>query len=126
MKSNFENLDVWKKSCRLTVMLHELLKGTGSFWIIEQILRSALSIPSNIAEGCDRNSNADFRRFLNIAKGSSAELRTQIYIAIQIGLIDKENGEELISITKMLQALKNSLAVKPITRSTTSEQADNQ
>jgi len=77
MKSNFENLDVWKKSCRLTVKLHELLEGTKSFWIKEQILRSELSIPSNIAEGCDRNSNSDFRRFLNIAKGSAAELRTQ-------------------------------------------------
>lgn len=113
MNSNFENLDVWKKSCRLTVELHELLKGKGSFWIIDQILRSALSIPSNIAEGCDRNGNAEFRRFLSIAKGSAAELRTQIYIAIQIGLVDKENGkiilEELVSMTKMLQALKNSL-----------------
>ena len=122
MKSNFENLDVWKKSCRLTVNLHELLKETNSFWIKDQILRSALSIPSNIAEGCDRNSTAEFRRFVNIAKGSAAELRTQIYIAIQIGIIDKENGkiiiDELISLTKMLQALKNSLADKPIVRST--------
>jgi len=113
MKSNFENLDVWKKSCRLTVKLSELLGETKAFWIKEQILRSALSIPSNIAEGCDRNSNAEFRRFLNIAKGSAAELRTQIYIAIQIGLIDKENRkiiiDELISLTKMLQSLKNSL-----------------
>ena len=128
MKSNFENLDVWKKSCRLTVKLSELLGETKAFWIKEQILRSALSIPSNIAEGCDRNSNAEFRRFLNIAKGSAAELRTQIYIAIQIGLIDKENGkiiiDELISLTKMLQALKNSLNDKPITRSTSSGQAD--
>jgi len=129
MKSNFENLDVWKKSCRLTVNLHELLKETNSFWIKDQILRSALSIPSNIAEGCDRNSTAEFRRFVNIAKGSAAELRTQIYIAIQIGIIDKENGkiiiDELISLTKMLQALKNSLADKPITRSTSSGQANN-
>ena len=116
MSSNFENLDVWKKSCRLTVKLHDLLKDSTSFWIKDQMLRSALSIPSNIAEGCDRNSSAEFLRFISIAKGSAAELRTQIYIAIQIRLIDKENGkniiDELVTLTKMMQALKNSLAVK--------------
>jgi len=77
------------------------------------MLRSALSIPSNIAEGCERNSKAEFRRFINIAKGSAAELRTQVYIAIEIGVLKKESIEkfieELKAITKMLQALINSL-----------------
>ncbi len=77
------------------------------------MLRSALSIPSNIAEGCERNSKAEFRRFINIAKGSAAELRTQMYIAIETGILKKEAiekfVEELKVITKMLQALINSL-----------------
>lgn len=76
-------------------------------------MRSALSIPSNIAEGCERNSNAEFKRFINIAKGSAAELRTQVYIAIETGVLKKESIEkfieELKAITKMLQALINSL-----------------
>lgn len=113
MSSNFENLDVWKMSCRLTVELWQLLKDSKEYWLKEQMLRSALSIPSNIAEGCERNSKAEFKRFINIAKGSAAELRTQVYIAIETGVLKKESIEkfieELKAITKMLQALINSL-----------------
>ena len=113
MSSNFENLDVWKRSCRLSVELWQLLKNSNEYWLKEQMLRSALSIPSNIAEGCERNSKAEFRRFINIAKGSAAELRTQVYIAIETGVLKKESVEEFIeelkTITKMLQALINSL-----------------
>jgi len=113
MNSNFENLDVWKRSCRLSVRLWQLLKNSNEYWLKEQMLRSALSIPSNIAEGCERNSKAEFRRFINIAKGSAAELRTQVYIAIETGILKKESIEkfieELKAITKMLQALINSL-----------------
>ncbi|MHB9069244.1 MAG: four helix bundle protein [Sedimentisphaerales bacterium] len=113
MSSNFENLDVWKKSCRLSVDLWQLLKNSNEYWLKEQMLRSALSIPSNIAEGCERNSKAEFKRFINIAKGSAAELRTQVYIAIETGVLKKESIEkfieELKAITKMLQALINSL-----------------
>jgi four helix bundle protein len=113
MSSNFENLDVWKRSCRLSVQLWQLLKNSNEYWLKEQMLRSALSIPSNIAEGCERNSKAEFRRFINIAKGSAAELRTQVYIAIETGVLKKESVEKFIEelkvITKMLQALINSL-----------------
>ena len=113
MSSNFENLDVWKKSCRLSVELWQLLKNSNEYWLKEQMLRSALSIPSNIAEGCERNSKTEFRRFINIAKGSAAELRTQMYIAIETGVLKKESIKEFIEelkvITKRLQALINSL-----------------
>jgi four helix bundle protein len=113
MSSNFENLDVWKKSCRLSVELWQLLKNSNEYWLKEQMLRSALSIPSNIAEGCERNSNAEFKRFINIAKGSAAELRTQVYIAIENRCFKKRIHrkfiEELKAVTKMLQALINSL-----------------
>jgi len=113
MSSNFENLDVWKRSCRLSVELWQLLKNSNEYWLKEQMLRSALSMPSNIAEGCERNSKAEFKRFVNIAKGSAAELRTQVYIAIETGVLKKESIErfieELKAITKMLQALINSL-----------------
>ena len=97
----------------MSVELWQLLKNSNEYWLKEQMLRSALSIPSNIAEGCERNSKAEFRRFINIAKGSAAELRTQVYIAIETGVLKKESIkkfiEELKAITKMLQALINSL-----------------
>ena len=78
-----------------------------------QILRSSVSIPSNIAEGSERKSIPDFQRFLNIALGSAAELRTQVYISFEIGIFRTEVTNELIqelkSISKMLQALHKSL-----------------
>jgi len=78
--------------------------------------RAAVSIPSNIAEGYERGSNKEFRRFLNIASGSAAELRTQLYIAYSIELINKETKDQLIEETRgigaMLRALSKSRADK--------------
>ena len=113
MSSNFENLDVWKKACRLNVDLWKLLVDSKEYWIRDQMLRSALSIPSNIAEGCDRGGNTEFKRFLNIARASAAELRTQLYIAAETKVLSAQSAKqftgELVVITKMLQALINSL-----------------
>ncbi len=113
MGSSFEDLDVWKKSCRLAVRLYALLKDCRDYGMKDQMLRSSVSIPSNIAEGSERNSVADFQRFINIAKGSAAELRTQVYISREVNLLDDRDAKEIIqelkSISKMLQALHKSL-----------------
>ena len=118
MQSNFEKLEVWKQSCRLTITLYKLLRETKEYWIKDQMLRSALSIPSNISEGCECNSTLEFKRFLNISKASAAELRTQIYIASKIDVIPKPDANNLVNelkqITKMLHSLINSIK-KPIT-----------
>ena len=75
--------------------------------------RSAISIPSNIAEGSERKSAPDFQRFINIAQGSAAELRTQIYIAKEVNILSDADAKEVIkelkSISRMLQSLHNSL-----------------
>lgn len=113
MSSGFEELEVWKKSCRLTVRLYELLRGCRDFGMKDQMLRAAISIPSNIAEGSERNSVAEFKRFINIAKGSAAELRTQVFISQAVKLFaDAEANaliQELKSISRMLQSLHDSL-----------------
>ncbi|MBI5184513.1 MAG: four helix bundle protein [Nitrospinae bacterium] len=113
MSASFENLEVWKKSCRLTVTLYKLLKDCRDYGLKDQMLRSSVSIPSNIAEGCERNSVPDFQRFINIAKGSAAELRTQVYISREINVFSDSDAKGLInelkSISKMLQALHDSL-----------------
>ena len=113
MGSSFENLEVWKKSCRLSVRLYKLLKDCRDFGIKDQMLRSSISIPSNIAEGSERKSVPDFRRFINIAQGSAAELRTQIYISKEVKILSeieaKELVQELKSISRMLQSLHGSL-----------------
>ena len=93
--------------------LYELLKDCRDYGLKDQMLRSAVSIPSNIAEGRERNSVPEFQRFLNIAKGSAAELRTQVYISREVKILNNKSANELIkelkAISKMLQALHKSL-----------------
>lgn len=78
--------------------------------------RAAVSIASNIAEGAERDSKSEFIRFLHIAKGSSAELRTQVYIANQVGILQDAERDELVAelkvISSMLHALIKSLKPK--------------
>ena len=114
MSASFEDLKVWQRSCALTIKIYKLLKNWKDFGLKDQILRAAVSIASNIAEGSERKSAADFSRFLDIAKGSAAELRTQIYIAQQVDLLGSEESSDMISelkeISRMLQGLSMSLS----------------
>ena len=106
----FEDLDVWKKSAALCAEIYKDLAGLGDFGFKDQITRSALSIPSNIAEGFERSSNREILNFLNIAKGSAGELRAQIYIGIKIHYIEHRVGQkwiaETLEISKMLAGLR--------------------
>ena len=114
----FEDLDVWKRSCRLTVELYNLLNGCNDRCFKDQMTRAALSIPSNIAEGAERRTAKEYVSFLYISKGSAAELRTQIYIASKIGIISsaecKTFSAELKQISSMLQAMISKLSQKPV------------
>ena len=119
MKSqNFENLDVWKRGCRLAVDVCVASHASKEFGLKDQITRSATSIPSNIAEGAERASDADFSRFLGYSKGSCGELRTQLMIHREVCReLGKEpfTGtsemiEETREISKMLGAFIDHLA----------------
>ncbi len=109
-----ERLDVWKRSCRLSVDIYKAFAACKDFGFKDQITRSSLSVASNIAEGMEKESDKDKSRFLNIAQGSVAELITQIYIGIEIGYIEKELGmqwvRELNEILRMLNTLKKNYA----------------
>ena len=74
---SFEDLEVWQRGCRLAVDIFETFSSCRNFTMQNQVERAALSVPSNVAEGYERNSNKEFIRFLNISKGSCGELRTQ-------------------------------------------------
>ena len=104
-----ENLDVWKRSCCLSVELYKLLSDCRDFGFRDQVTRSALSVPSNIAEGYERDSSKEFSRFLKIAKCSCGELRTQLYIGTAAGFIEKAKAPQMIQeaaeISRMLQGL---------------------
>ena len=101
----FEDLEVWKRSSRLCADLYKHFQGIKDFGFRDQITRSALSIPSNIAEGVERDSIKDFARFLQYSKGSCGELRTQIYIGIDIDYIEPAVGKKWIQETKELSAM---------------------
>jgi len=101
----FEDLDVWKRSARMSADLYKELAELRDYGFKDQITRSGLSIPSNIAEGMDRTTRKEKARFLDIAKGSCAELRTQIYIGIDIGYIEKETGTQWIAETQEISAM---------------------
>jgi four helix bundle protein len=113
----FEDLEVWKRGCNLAVDLHVVMAESTDYALRNQMERSSLSIPSNIAEGCERDSTADFIKFLRYSKGSCGELRTQLYIAERIrqrlGAPPMEGSRAMIAETKdlsrMLQGLINSL-----------------
>ncbi|MDZ7681615.1 MAG: four helix bundle protein [Fodinibius sp.] len=113
---SFEDLEVWKRGKKLSVELTNYLKSCSDYAFKDQVLRSAISIPSNIAEGAERQSKKEFKYFLNVAKGSAAELRTQIYIGMETGIVDKELGkrliEELKELSSMMQGLIKSLDKK--------------
>ena len=115
--NTFEDLDVWKAGCQLAVDVCVATNESKQFALRDQMQRSAISIPSNIAEGCERDSTPDFIKFLRYSKGSCGELRTQLYIAERV---QKQLGQPIISgsremisetrkISKMLQGLINAL-----------------
>ena len=106
---SFEDLEVWKRACALAVRVCNLLNGCKDYAFKDQMTRSALSIASNIAEGAERDSKAEFIRFLNIAKGSAAELRTQLYIAAEAKVIRTEESIELIREVKELSSMMHGL-----------------
>ena len=94
---SFEELDVWKSGTQVAIRVYELLKGCRDFGLKDQMTRAAVSIPSNIAEGAERDSIKEFIRYLHIAKGSAAELRTQVYIAHQVCLVSYDDFCEITS-----------------------------
>jgi four helix bundle protein len=109
MYHSFEDLEVWKRGCRLAVEVCRTLAKSHEYFVQDQMQRAALSIPSNIAEGSERDSKLDYIRFLRIAKGSAAELRTQSYIAAKLDILNKTEASRISTeckeIASMLQGL---------------------
>jgi four helix bundle protein len=113
----FEDLEVWKRGCQLAVEVYVANHGSTDFALKDQMQRAAISIPSNIAEGCERDSTPDFIKHLRYSKGSCGELRTQLYVSERVrkrlNQPVLEGSREMIAetreISKMLQGLINSL-----------------
>jgi len=112
MINKFEDLEIWKRSRVLAIEMYIIMKDCKDYAFRDQITRAALSIPSNIAEGFERGSDKEFVRFLNIARGSCGEVRTQTSIFVEIGIIEKSIGNKLYEETKEISAMITSLICK--------------
>ena len=112
---NFRTLNIWQEGIAIVKQVYhlaELLPVEEKYGLRSQICRSAVSIPSNIAEGCSRNSQKDFRRFLEIALGSSYELETQLIIIEELSLISKNEVIVMIDYINKEQKMINSLITR--------------
>lgn len=107
--TTFENLEVWKRSCQQAVDVFRTTENLKRYSLKDQMERASLSVPSNVAEGQERDSKGDFIRFLRIAKGSNGELRTQLYIATQLELLDGDKSRAMISESKEISAMLQGL-----------------
>jgi len=116
MINSFRDLIVWQKSLELVTDVYKLtnqLPREELFGLSGQLRRSAISIPSNIAEGQQRNNRLEFRQFLGIAKGSSAELETQLLLAAELYNVDTTQIiSKLVEIQKMLQTMLSKLSTQ--------------
>lgn len=106
---SFEDLDVWQRACRLAVGVAEALAKSQHGALRDLMMRASLSIPSNIAEGAERGTSREFIRFLHIAKGSAAELRTQLYIASKLQALDKSSVTQFITEAKAISQMLHGL-----------------
>jgi four helix bundle protein len=109
MKINhFEEIEAWKKSQLIAVRIYKLLQANVDFGFKNQIQRAAISISNNIAEGFERGSDADFRRFLFISLGSCSEVKSMIYMALHLNYVTQEDAnqlqKDLVEISLMLKS----------------------
>ena len=96
----FEELKIWQEARRLTNTVYDITRQSSfknDFGFINQIRRAAVSITSNIAEGYERGGSQELSQFLSMARGSSGEVRSQLYLALDLGYIEKEKCEALIT-----------------------------
>lgn len=110
--STHTDLVVWQKSIDLVELVYRLTKDfpdEEKFGLISQMRRSAVSIPSNIAEGHGRKGNGDFAHFLKIAFGSSSELETQLHIAFRLDYLNKKDYDETVAFLADVRKMLNGL-----------------
>ena len=113
---DFKKYDIWKLSHQFTLTIYSISTSfpkDETYNLISQIKRSALSIPTNIAEGCGRNTDKEFNQFLNIALGSATETEYLILLAKDLNYLDEVNyillEQQINTIKSKIYTLKNKL-----------------
>ncbi|MCB1065697.1 MAG: four helix bundle protein [Verrucomicrobiae bacterium] len=112
---SYQDLKVWNLGMDLAVELYQISKAFPAeerFGLTSQIRKSAVSVPSNIAEGHARSSTGDYIRFLKISKASLAELETQAILSQRLGYVDRETITPFLDQIRTLGRMLNSLISK--------------
>ena len=110
--NNYKELQIWKKSMIMVKMVYELMESmpaSENYGLSQQIKRSAVSIPSNIAEGASRSSDKEFMRFLHYSNGSMAELLTQLELTISLDFMQGDQSQQVSESIHELQKMTYSL-----------------
>ena len=109
----FEDLRIWQQARRLVAVIYQKFGSNRDFAFRDQIQRAAVSTMTNIAEGFERGSAADFARFLDFSKGSSGEVRSLLYVAEDVNYVNPIEAESLRNdfeaLSKGIAALRRSL-----------------
>ena len=120
--SDYKKLEVWRKAHALALDVHRMatrIRGADNAALRSQLIRSALSIPTNIVEGTGQKSGKEFGRFIGFALNSASELEYHLLVGHDIGLISASDFEPLTSRTvevrKMLHGLQNRVLTSPRT-----------
>ncbi len=105
---HFEEIEAWKKSQIVAIKIYNLLQINVDYGFKNQIQRASVSISNNIAEGFERGSDADFRRFLFISLGSCSEVKSMMYMALQLNYVSQKDAnqlqKDLVEISIMLKS----------------------
>jgi four helix bundle protein len=117
---DFRRLKVWEKAHLLTLAVYRATAGFPKeerYGLTSQLRRSASSVPANIAEGCGRDTDSDFARFLQIAMGSARELEYHLLLAHDLQLLSQPDytglADDLIAVKRMLATLIRSIRAAP-------------
>lgn len=108
---NFRELQIWQRGIEIVVAVYKLttlLPSEEKFGLKSQLQRAAVSIPSNIAEGCSRESDADFKKFLEYSIGSAFEIETQITAIEKLNLLPKEELHSALNLISEEQKMISS------------------
>lgn len=105
----FEDIISWQKSRILVIQIYTLFKLNRDFSFRDQLFRASVSIMNNIAEGFERKGNKEFKKFLYIAKGSCAEVRSMLYLAIDLNYISSDTSENLLRLSEEISRLLSGL-----------------
>jgi four helix bundle protein len=109
----FEDVVAWQKAKEMSIQVYRSFESTRDYGFRDQVRRASVSVMNNIAEGFERQTNKEFRQFLFIAKGSCAEVRSMLYLATELKLIEKTNLLEIyrlnVETSRILAGLIKSL-----------------